>query len=565
MPPHSHACPFGTTCMWPNSPAIPLKPRCTVPSSTTAPPMPVPRVTTSAYWEWPTAPNAISARAAQFASLSRTTGAFHRSASRARTPSSRQGRCGANRTRSPWTSTNPAAAIPIADGRRVSESSSTASVSASSMRLASTWRPGVVRVAVRNTRPVEDTAAARTLVPPMSTPMKSATVPLPSRQVGGADQPGAVPEPCLADLRDGPEPAAHELTRERRPRGVEQQLVGLADAATDHDDARVEDLGQRRDALAEPAAELGQLLPGALVAVLGRLGDQRAGDLLQVAARAAQHALGDLRTAHRERPRLPHQCGAAGVLLEAAVLAAAAEDAVRYDAHVADLRADAVRAAVDLTVQHQPAADTGADGDQQQVLGVVAGAVHELAPRRGVGVVLDHDRELDALLELALEVLVAPGDVRCEEHHRALLVDVAGRTHADRLDRVPGAELGHQAGDRLLDGLGVGRGRLDAELLDDRAVLVDDTAGDLGAADVDPTGQAHRSPSPGSWGSVSSGQSAESSSRSMFWTREARSPGTGVAISPAAAWISADAAVASWVRTSGLAWRSTCTVLQIGQ
>ena len=168
---------------------------------------------------------------------------------------------------------------------------------------------------------------------------------------------------------------------------------------------------------------------------LGGLGDQRPGDLVQVAAGALEHALGDHRAAHRERPRLAHQRRAAGVLLEAAVLAAAAEDAVGHHAHVADLGADAVRAAVDLAVEHQPAADTGADGDQQQVVGVVAGAVTELAPRRGVGVVLDHDRQLDALLELALEVLVAPGDVGREQHDGAGLVDVAGRAHADRLDR----------------------------------------------------------------------------------------------------------------------------------
>ena len=45
----------------------------------------------------------------------------------------------------------------------------------------------------------------------------------------------------------------------------------------------------------------------------------------------------------------------------------------------------------------------------------------------------------------------------------------------------------------------------------------------------------------------------------------ARSSGTAVASSPAAAWSSDVAAVVSWARTSGLVWRRTCTVLQIGQ
>ena len=95
---------------------------------------------------------------------------------------------------------------------------------------------------------------------------------------------------------------------------------------------------------------------------------------MQVSAGAVEHALGDQGAAHRERPRLAHQRGAAGVLLEAAAVAAAAEDAVGHDAHVADLGADAERAAVELAVEHEPAADAGADRDQQQVVDVVTGA-----------------------------------------------------------------------------------------------------------------------------------------------------------------------------------------------
>src|SRR6478736_7880389 len=225
----------------------------------------------------PTAPYVCSARAAQLASLSSTTGALRRSASLARTPSSRHGRCGAKRTRSPWASTKPAAAMPIAEGRRTPAISSTASVRASSISRASTCRPGVLRWAVRSTRPVDDTAAASTLVPPMSTPMKRAisVVALSPGEVRGADEPGPVAELGLADLGDRPEAASDELAGERLPHRCEQQVVGLADATADDHDLRIEDLGQRRDALAQPAAELGELLAGAGVAVPGGLGDQR--------------------------------------------------------------------------------------------------------------------------------------------------------------------------------------------------------------------------------------------------------------------------------------------------
>ena len=74
----------------------------------------------------------------------------------------------------------------------------------------------------------------------------------------------------------------------------------------------------------------------------------------------------------------------------------------------------------------------------------------------------------------------------------------------------------------------VGGRRLDPELLEDRAVLVDDAAGDLGAADVDAAGQAHDS---------SSGRSPvvvvpSSSSRSICSTPLARAPAVGCAIIP---------------------------------
>ena len=91
---------------------------------------------------------------------------------------------------------------------------------------------------------------------------------------------------------------------------------------------------------------------------------------------------------------------------------------VGHHPHVADLRADAEGAAEQLAVVHDAAADAGADRDQQQVVDVVAGAEGELAPGGGVRVVLDHDGQVDARLEVGLEVDVAPGDVGREHHRR---------------------------------------------------------------------------------------------------------------------------------------------------
>ena len=201
----------------------------------------------------------------------------------------------------------------------------------------------------------------------------------------------------------------------------------------------------------------------------GRLGDQRPGDRVRVTAGAVEQVGGQQGARSRRGSRLAHQGRAAGVHLEAAAVAAAAADAVGHDAHVADLRADPEGAAVQRAVEDDAATHAGADGHQQQVVDVVAGTELELAPRRRVGVVLDHHRQAERRLQVGLEVEVAPGEVGREQHDRAGLVDVAGRADADGLDRVPGAQLGDQLLDRGLDGVHVGGRRLDLKLLEDRA------------------------------------------------------------------------------------------------
>ena len=118
----------------------------------------------------------------------------------------------------------------------------------------------------------------------------------------------------------------------------------------------------------------GQQLDGERVAGPGRLGDQRAGDLVGVAAGAVEQRPGEQRPAAGRGPGLADQGAAAGVLLEAAAVAAAAQQPVGHDAHVADLGRHAERAAEQLAVVDDAAADAGADGDQQQVVDVVAGA-----------------------------------------------------------------------------------------------------------------------------------------------------------------------------------------------
>src|SRR5690606_35974369 len=140
--------------------------------------------------------------------------------------------------------------------------------------------------------------------------------------------------------------------------------------------------------------------------------------------------------------------------------------------------------------------------------------------------------------------LVAPGQVRREHHLAAVQVDKAccGDTHSGDLmiGRITGDDLADHTGDRCRV---LGR-RLTAPGGQHRAVLGHYPGGDLGAADVDPDGQAHDS-------------SQVSVSRLIFSTGPVlASRGTWVASTPAAACISELAATARCALTSGLVART---------
>src|SRR6266536_939775 len=78
-----------------------------------------------------------------------------------------------------------------------------------------------------------------------------------------------------------------------------------------------------------------------------------------------------------------------GHRLQAAKVAAVARVAVGVDGHVPDLGAEPGASPVDAPVEHQPAADASADGQQHHVVAAGAGAVARLRPGGGVGVVVD--------------------------------------------------------------------------------------------------------------------------------------------------------------------------------
>ena len=147
---------------------------------------------------------------------------------------------------------------------------------------------------------------------------------------------------------------------------------------------------------------------------------------LQQPDRAARGAPGEV-------ARLRHQGAAAGVLLPAAAVAAAAQPAVGYHPVVPGLAGHAPAAPVEPAVEHDAAADAGADGDER---GRARGrAPHRAWPRprrwRCASFSTTTGRP-DAVLDLLAAAArpARPGSART--HGGAGLVDEAGRPDADR-------------------------------------------------------------------------------------------------------------------------------------
>jgi hypothetical protein len=118
-----------------------------------------------------------------------------------------------------------------------------------------------------------------------------------------------------------------------------------------------------------------------------------------------------------------------------AALAARADRTVRVDLEMSDLRAEPVRAAEHLATDDDPAADSGAERHEQEVVDALRRTVRALGQRRHVGVVVDDDRAAGRSREALAHRRTHEGrDVRRVVDH-AVVVDHAGRAQAHR-DRV---------------------------------------------------------------------------------------------------------------------------------
>src|SRR6478735_5890365 len=323
--------------------------------------------------------------------------------------------------------------------------------------------------------------------PPGRTATGSAAGP---RELGGPDETGIAAEHGAHDPRLRTVAAPRELPAEGLTGRADEHLVGRAHATADDEEAGVEGRGEVGQPDTEPLADVGEQLARGRVALPGGLGDEGTGQRVGVAAETGEQVGDDGRPGLDHGAGLAHERVAAGVLLPAATVAALAARAARHDLHVAELAGDAVPPALDVAVDDEGAADARAERDDDDVRLSPGGTEGRLGPGRGIGVVVDGDRQGDALRQRVTQRLVAPGQVRREDDGRAVLGDEARGADADGHD-VVGVDVAEQLLDRLDDGVLDDRrgcravGGVTTGAMGDDARLVDDTTRDLRAADVD--------------------------------------------------------------------------------
>src|SRR5262245_60131601 len=174
---------------------------------------------------------------------------------------------------------------------------------------------------------------------------------------------------------------------------------------------------------------------------------------------------------------------------------------IKRDTQVADLRSPAAAAAVDLAVDDQAAADARADGDVEDRRKPLARSEKGLRESRDVGVVAQHRRPAEHLLDprRQSEAVPALDLVRFDDGPRGV-IDGAAEANADAMDLgTVETSAGEQLGDGLRDltanALGA-RGDIDAAAPQpgEDAVASADAELEFGAADFDAQEHGQRRP-----------------------------------------------------------------------
>src|SRR5215468_9354983 len=183
-------------------------------------------------------------------------------------------------------------------------------------------------------------------------------------QIGGTDDAGVGGKCGLGDVHLWPVMSPGQAPLEGRPRGADEQLTRLADAAADNEAAGVEYGRQVGHTLAEPAAHDPEAAQRRRVTLAGCLGYLGTPDRVWVAPGHLEQPRRAAGRAPGEVPGLRRQGIAAGVLLPAAPVSAAAQPPVLYHAEMPRLPCHPPPAAVEPAVQHEACPDAGAHRDE---------------------------------------------------------------------------------------------------------------------------------------------------------------------------------------------------------
>ena len=159
-----------------------------------------------------------------------------------------------------------------------------------------------------------------------------------------------------------------------------------------------------------------------------------------------------------------------------------------------DLRSNTVGAPQNATIDHDPTADTRANGHHDHMLEPDARAESRLRPRRRRTVVLHHAGQACRCFKNRAYRNVGPCQIGREVDQGAGLIDAAGNANSDADDRSVDTRLQFVDDVRHLCQYSAGvvsRCRATGRAKNS-AVSVHDPRGDLGAADVDTDGHSRR-------------------------------------------------------------------------
>src|SRR5450631_215557 len=254
-----------------------------------------------------------------------------------------------------------------------------------------------------------------------------------AREIRGTDQASRAAERGGQNLRVRTVGAAAQRRVECLSGRVDKHGAGVRRTTPNHKTHRVKDRGEVGEPLSDPPAHGVEALPRPWVASVRRLGHQWSGDgvdLTDDSFHQGRHA-GRRRAGHLARG--PDERVAARILLPATVIAATTQAPVGHHANVAGLAGHTESTAEQATLEHDAAADSGAENYRDDGVMSASGTEPVLGPRMTVRIVLDDDRQVDQLRDAHLQRLVSPHQVRREHDIGAVEIDPAGCADPDGL------------------------------------------------------------------------------------------------------------------------------------